>query len=1079
MNGPGQVVVSGPEAAVAAVVAEFEQRGVRTRRLRVSHAFHSSLMEPMLAEFAAVARTVSYAEPVIPVVSGVTGRMATPGDLTDPAYWVRQVREAVRFGDVVQTLTGEGVGIFVEAGPDAALTAMATDTAMVAVLRRDRDEEHTAVSALARIHALGHNVDWPGFFTGGRRVDLPTYAFQRQRYWLDAPASSGDASELGQEPTGHPLLGAAVPLPDSDGVLLTGRLSLRTHPWLADHVVGDMVLLPGTAFVEMAIRAGDEIGAGHLEELVLEAPLVLHGTVQLQVAVEQADERGRRQVIIRSHSGQAGEPWTRHAEGVLAPAPAAPAFDLTQWPPPGAEPVDVTALYEDIAATGLSYGPVFQGVRAAWRRGSEVFAEVALPEGASAGGFGLHPALLDAALHGAGLGREMAEPTLPFAWSRVSLHAVGATGLRVRLDETEADTVSLDLADADGHPVASVGSLVLRALPAEQRAAPSSHDSLFTVEWTPVPAPAETGTWAVVGDDGLGLDEQVYPDLAAITAVPDLVILPCAAATSENVPGDVRTVLYRVLETVRTWLDDPRFETSKLVVVTRGAVGDGRIDLTQAPVWGLVRSAQEENSGRFLLVDIDDHPASLAVLPRAARYDEPELMVRAGEAAVPRLAQAPRATDPTPSFDPDGTVLVTGATGALGGLVARHLVTDHGVRRLMLLSRRGGTDGALVAELKALGAVAEHVACDAADRQALAGALAGVPADHPLTAVVHAAGVLDDGVISSLTTERLDRVLRPKVDAAWNLHELTKDLSAFVLFSSAAGVYTPSGQANYAAANVFLDALAAHRHAEGLPAVSMAWGAWGGAGGMAGHLAEADRQRMARSGLRPLTADEGLALFDAALGQERPVVLPMGLDLRGLRSRARSAPVPALLHGLIRVPNRRTSEAGEPKPLNERLAGLSERERDDLLLTSVRSNVAAVIGHTGPPIEPERSFTELGLDSLTSLELRNRLGTLTGLRLPATLIFDYPNIQVLSRYLLTELVPDVAPPSLEEELDKFERILATGTTDEREKGRIALRLRALVTKWTDGVNDEPEDTELNSATVEEMFEILDNELESP
>ncbi len=467
VNGPSQVVISGPEAAVAAVVAEFEQRGVRTRRLRVSHAFHSSLMEPMLAEFAAVAGTVSYAEPVIPVVSGVTGRLAQPEELTDPAYWVRQVREAVRFGDVVQTLTGEGVGIFVEAGPDAALTAMATDTAMVAVLRRDRDEEHAAVSALARIHALGHNVDWPGFFTGGRRVDLPTYAFQHQRYWLDA--SSGDAAELGLESANHPLLGAAVAVQGSDSVLVTGRLSLRSHPWLADHVVGGVVLLPGTAFVEMAIRAGDEVGAGHLEELVLEAPLVLpeKSAVKLQLTVGAPDGSGRRDVSVYSSSGG---PWTLHARGVLTPAPATPSFDLAQWPPAGAEPVDTTGLYEDLARGGLAYGAVFQGVRAAWQRGNEVFAEVALPEGTSADGFGLHPALLDAALHA--LGRGVAEPTLPFAWSRVSLHAVGATGLRVRLEETAGDTVSLDLADADGRPVASVGSLVLRALPAERRRRP-------------------------------------------------------------------------------------------------------------------------------------------------------------------------------------------------------------------------------------------------------------------------------------------------------------------------------------------------------------------------------------------------------------------------------------------------------------------------------------------------------------------------------------------------------------------------------------------------------------------------------
>ena len=597
------------------------------------------------------------------MVSGVTGRLAGVGELTDPGYWVRQVRDAVRFGDVVQTLRGEGVGLFVEAGPDGALTAMAADSAgedvgLVALLRRDRDEEHTAVSALGRIHARGQRVDWAAFFAGrgGRRVELPTYAFQRQRYWLDAGSDAGDAAGLGLVPIDHGLLGAAVALPDSDGLLLTGRLSLSSHPWLADHAVGGVVLLPGTAFVEMAIRAGDEVGAGLLEELVLEAPLVLaeQDAVQVQVVVDQADERGRRSVIIRSRAGadQAGGPWTRHADGVLAPTPAAPPFDLAQWPPAGAESLDVARLYEDLAETGLAYGPFFQGVRAVWRRGGEVFAEVALPEGASAAGFGLHPALLDAALHGLGLARTAAAgPMLPFAWSGVVLHAVGATGLRVRLEETAENTASLRLADATGRPVASVGSLVLRELPAGQLSGPALHDSLFGVEWVPVTPPESdpAGTWAVVGNDALGLDRPVYPDLAAVSAegsVPDLVVLPCwdGAETSGSLPGDARTASHRVLEMVRAWLEEPRFEASKLVVVTRWAVAtggpaDGRVDLVWAPVWGLLRSALVESPGRFVLVDVDVVQGCGGLLVLGVASGESEFVVRGGEVRVPRLVR--------------------------------------------------------------------------------------------------------------------------------------------------------------------------------------------------------------------------------------------------------------------------------------------------------------------------------------------------------------------------------------------------------------------------------------------------------
>ncbi len=1009
VNGPSQVVISGPEAAVTAVVERFEQRGVRTRRLRVSHAFHSSLVEPMLAEFAAVAGTVSYAEPAIGVVSTVTGRLARPGELTDPAYWVRQVREAVRFGDVVRTLRDEGAGTFLEAGPDGALTAMAADTlsadttgddaALVAVLRRDRDEEHTAVSALARIHALGHKVDWPGFFTGGRRVALPTYAFQRQRYWLDAPASSGDASELGQEPTGHPLLGAAVPLPDSDGVLLTGRLSLRTHPWLADHVVAGVVLLPGTAFVEMAIRAGDEIGAGHLEELVLEAPLVLpeKSAVRLQLMVSGADERGRRDVSV--HSASDG-PWTLHARGVLAPDPAAAAFDLAQWPPAGAEPVDLDGFYPELNAAGLEYGPVFQGVRAAWRHGYEVFAEVALPEDVAGGPFGLHPALLDAALHGLGLGTflkdEEGGPALPFSWTGVALHAAGASDLRVRLAPAGEGTVRVEVTDGTGAPVASVDSLALRRVTAEQLRALDEEtvDSLYRIDWPAlaVPAPGHTSR-VVMPKDGL----------AALADVPDTVVmaLPPQDVTT---PDTVRAAVRAALATVQEWLADPRFEQSRLVFATRGAVsaaGEEITDLAGAAVWGLVRTAESENPGRFLLVDLDEEPTPDAIAGLLT-LDESQLAVRGGTVHAPRLAGVRTAGEGTPGWG-GGTVLITGGTGDLGALVARHLVQTHGVEHLLLTSRRGlRTPGAveLMEELAALGASVHVAACDVADRASLRNLLAGIPAEHPLTAVVHAAGVLDDGVIGSLNDERVDAVLRPKVDAAWNLHELTKDLSAFVLFSSAAGVLGAPGQGNYAAANAFLDALATHRRSAGLPATSLAWGLWEQTGGMAG---DGEVSRLARTGVRALHPEKGLALLDAATAGPDPVRVPIGLDpdkLRGL-------PVPPLLRDLVRAPARRAAEA--TSTVLDRLTALPPEQRRDALLDLVRTHVASVLGHgAAAAIDPEQAFNLLGFDSLSAVEFRNRLGAATGLRLPATLLFDYPNVATLTKYVEAELDPGPA-----------------------------------------------------------------------
>ncbi|PZG48849.1 hypothetical protein C1I98_12290, partial [Spongiactinospora gelatinilytica] len=813
--------------------------------------------------------------------------------------------------------------------------------------------------SLGEAWAGGLPVDWAAASGPGRRVELPTYAFQRERYWLEPAAEAGDMSAAGLTAADHPLLGAVIALPGS--VVLTGRLSVRTQPWLADHALLGQVILPGTGFVELAIRAGDEVGCGVVEELALHAPLVIpeDGGVAVQVIVEAADEAGRRSLSVR------GPGDTLHASGVLAPGGGTGAR-WAAWPPPDAEPIDLTGFYDDLADRGYGYGPTFQGVQAAWRNPEGVFAEVALPEDTPVAG-GLHPALLDAVLHGAALldGGERQEegPLIPFVWSGVTLHAAGASSVRARIVAAPdaPDVLSIDLVDTAGEPVATIDSLTMRAVSPQQLGAAQTGggSSLYRIDW-------------VKGGAGTALDE------------PEAVVLRCPAGDG---PEGVRAAVQEVLTVLQEWVSEERSAESRLVVVTQGAVAVSATevvtDLAGAAVWGLVRSAQAEYPGRFVLVDTDG-PVLLA-------GDEPQIAVRDGQVLIPRLARTEN-IDTAPVLE--GPVLITGGTGGLGALVARHLVTTHNVRELVLVSRRG-LDAPGAVELRdELGA--EVVACDVTDRQAVADLLAG----RTVGAVVHAAGIGSNAVLAELTAEQVEGVLRPKVDAAWHLHDLLPKETALVLFSSIASLVDNPGQANYAAGNAFLDGLAQQARTQGRPVVSLAWGLWGGEHGLGGQLGESEVQRIRRWGMVPFEVEEALTLFDHALAADAPALVPVRYDLTALR--ARGDTLPHLLRGL--VPAARRSAAGGQQLSAEALARIPEAERDAAVLDLVRAHVATVLGHrSADVIDADRNFLELGFDSLGAVELRNRLGAAIGIRLPTMLIFDHPTARQVAGQLHARL----------------------------------------------------------------------------
>ena len=1286
-NSPEHTIISGDRHTITEITTHYTNQGIRAKILPVTYASHSDHIEPLKNPILEALTTITPQKSHTPFYSTVTTEQLDTQQLT-PDYWYNNLRNTVQFQQTIQKLTPH---TYLEISPHPVLTTpieQTTNTTPLHTLRRNHGNHHQFLTALAHAHTTGIPTNW---HTKGQHTDLPTYAFQRNRYWLPNTTTATSPTALGLNPNPHPLLPATIDLPHDNTHIHTGRLSRDGHRWLADHAVSGTVLVPGAVFVELAAQAADVAGAGGVAELTLQVPLVLPARGGVDVQVQVRDDA----LTVRSRT--AGGRWVTNATSVLSAPDGRPAIGLEVWPPRGAIPADVAELYARLATLGYEYGPAFQCLRAAWRLGETVFAEVRLPDGLTAEGFGLHPALLDAAMHALAAGDFLGEGTrLPFAWTGVRVHAAGADALRVRISPAGADTVTVALADTAGEPVADIESVVLREAPAGGVAAPGAED-LLVLDWVPV----------ALADTAGETPEPLFPDRC-------------------EDPGDPVDATHRAVRSVAEALTERLAEDRGAVVVTRNAVparpGDPAPDLAQAAVWGLLRSAQTETPDRFTVVDTDGLPESEAVVGRAVATGEPQIAVREGRAYVPRLARrtgrddlvppggswrldasgdtvedlrltgvkeeplaegqvrvavrasglnfrdvlttlgmvpagaplgaegagvvveagpgvtgfapgdrvfgliqgaiGPRATvdarllaavpdgwsfaqaatapaafttayyalvtlaDVRPgesvlihsaaggvglaatqlarhlgaevygtagprkwaaldldrdhlassrttefadrfgpvdvvlnsltgefidaSFrllrdggrfvemgiadirsgdqipervryeafelldmdvatvqelfaavveligrgvfrplpltawdvrrapealrhfsqarqigkialtvpaapDPDGTVLVTGGTGTLGRLVARHLVRDHGVRNLLLVSRSGpAAAGAteLATQLTAAGAHVDVVAADLADRAAVAGLLAAIPPDRPLTAVVHTAGVLDDGVLGSLTPEKIAAVLAPKVNAAWHLHELTEhlDLAAFVLFSSASGLLGGAGQGNYAAANAFLDALAATRRRAGLPAVSLAWGMWAQATGMTAHLGATDLGRIASGGLIPMSDEEGLALFDAGWTGERPVFVPAPLDTA--RGRTGSGVVPPVLRGLVRPARRMARSAAAPSPdsLRDRLPALPPQEREPVLLDLVRTQVAEVLGHGEPEsIAVDRAFKEIGFDSLTAVELRNRLSTATGLRLPPTVVFDRPTPADLAAHLLGRLLPDEEP----------------------------------------------------------------------
>ncbi|WP_256256849.1 type I polyketide synthase [Streptomyces sp. MUSC 14] len=1135
VNGANSTTVSGETEAVEELVAACQAEGARARLIKSSVPGHSPLMDRFDGRLQEELGRITPLPSPVAIYSTVTGGLIDPMAL-DTAYWYRNLREPVQFAAAMRQLIEQEPGsAVVELSPHPLLvmniqemfdTTPGATGFVVGSLHRDEGGLARLYQSAAEAFVAGLDVSWETVFPGedGRWAELPTYAFQRQRYWLNTPAETTTATT-----SDHPLLDAVIDLPDDGahgGVAGSGRLSLERHPWLADHVVHGAVLVPPAVLAELAVWAAHKAGGDGVDELTLETPLVLSRTAEREIRVVVD---GKRVISVHSRGEGEGE-WTRNAVGTVGTGTAGTRREesLASWPPAGAHAVPVEDEYTRLAALGFTHGPLLRGLKQVWRQGDTLFAEVEMPasDGADQGRFRIHPALLHAALLPVGLGHfvdnSRPEGWLPFRCTGIRIGSGRPTALRVRLAPAGENTLSVTLADQGGAPVGAVASLTLRPADVEQLAELSfdHQDALFQVDWVPVQVPSgrTTSPYAVLGASdahaaSLGQGAAVFAGLDELAAadgeIPPVVIacVDRAGADGGDTPDAVERTLHRVLRWTRRWLADERFAASRLVVVTRDAFHDDQVchaDPAAAAVWGFVRTAQTENPGRFTLVDTDGQPGSWTLVPAAATTAEAQLKIRAGHVTTPQLARATGASagrGPGAGADDvsalgSGTVLITGGTSGLGAMLARHLVERHGVRRLVLTSRRGAAAaaaGALREELTGAGAEVAIVACDVTDRDSVAELVSAVPAEHPLTAVIHCAGVRDDGVVEALTEERVDAVLAPKVRGAWHLHELTRhlDLSAFVLFSSIASVLGTAGQANYAAANAFLNGLAETRRAQGLAAAALCWGFWAERTEMAADITDADVVRMQRQGVQPMASQEGLALFDAAVSVSEPVLVPVRLNLAALgtpQPGEMASPLLRTLAGTPAGPGGRTGGESASAALAQTLRSLPPAEAQAALVDAVRAQTALVLGHEDTRrIGPTATFKELGIDSLTALELRNKLAAVTGLKLPATLVFDHPNPAAVAQFLGERVTPDSAaePRSPADHLVKEieglgarlqDEFLALGeddrTTVSTLLGELQGRVRSMANAGApSGIADQ-----IGSASAGELLALLDKEL---
>ncbi|MCF2149628.1 type I polyketide synthase [Desmonostoc muscorum LEGE 12446] len=1109
INGPQSIVISGEHQAVGIVVAKLQAEGISSLKLNVSHAFHSALMEPMLADFQKVLSEVSFTSPKINLISNVTGKLVT-SELQNPEYWLEHLRGTVKFAPGMKTLAEQGYRVFLEVGPQSTLLEMGrkcvdTNVEMwLPSLHQQQSNWQQIVSSLAQLYSSGKTINWFGFDQDyyRQRLVLPTYPFQRQRYWVNTSKIN-----IRQQPAltqTNTVLGKRLRLPFSPETRFEVELTPNSPAYLSDHKLYGKAIFPAASYVSMILSAVKETLPNEscvIENLLLSHPLICDDdgikTVQLVLTPESNQETKLQLISLQNQADENDiQAWQSHATGklnlLITEANSVNiSVSIETLKKRCHQILSGTHFYSTFQENGYGWGNSFQWIDTIWYRENEALCQIKLPQlPDEIDNYQLYPGLIDSCLQVLNcweLGKSAQDEYMyvPFNIAKFKFYRRPDSDAKLwcHAQKQESDDNSLvgniGLCDESGRLIAEIIGFEARKARRETILQSMTNDLgnwLYEVAWINKAVEKnqqEKGNWLIFAQEtGIGAqlarllqqngegcvlvapggeykasEKQYYinpknpqhfqrlleESLANNqTAVHGVVYLWGLDETFEinNQVSNCGSVLYLVQALAKAELS----KYPRLYLITKGTqatAASDKLQLTGAALWGLGKVIALEHP-ELLCTRLDLDAASninpVEELCEQLLFSdtEDEIALRQGVRKVARLVR--RNHQPAAAkqlkFNSESSYLITGGLGALGLVVARWMV-EGGARNLVLTTRKGISNDTreAIIELEQAGAKVLVVKADVSQPEDVAGILAKIKVSYPpLRGIIHAAGVLDDGLLLKQTWQSFEQVMAAKVTGSWNLHELTQDipLDFFVCFSSVASLLGSPTQGNYAAANAFMDTLVNYRRSQSLPGLSINWGAWGEVG-MAAQLDIRHQQRMLESGFATIAPQQGLQVLGDLLTQDVTQVGVTPINWTKFLQQFSSGKEPPLVSNFVtQTPGVEKESSTEDLELLRQLQETIVSERENLLIARIQDKVVKVLQFDSSfRPNPRTGFFDMGMDSLMSVELKNQLEKLVGSSLPSTLTFEYSTIEALARYLLEKVISldDVENSGIEVQLE--------------------------------------------------------------